>query len=285
MSDAPRRPARITLRLRSTAPSRLALQAAVEAARALEQRLSSVFIESSELVSLAALSCAREVTVASRRGNALTSERVEADLRLAAASAHRELRQLAAMAGIDLDFEVVRDDPAAALERALEPGALLALDEPFHPGDAVRLSHLLNEVEEIAGALITGPRSLRRRGPVVVAIEDAERAPALLTVADRLQTEVHQGIVLVLIGDTPERIRTLHSAIGRLPQRDRPIEFAHAQIARAAAGRGSAGVLAEAVIRYQGSFAIAHLGRLIRARERELTVLSQTLECPLLLLK
>ena len=53
---------KIVLRLRSSAPSRLALEAAVRAARALERRLSSVYIESSELMQLAALSCAREIS-------------------------------------------------------------------------------------------------------------------------------------------------------------------------------------------------------------------------------
>jgi hypothetical protein len=91
--------------------------------------------------------------------------------------------------------------------------------------------------------------------------------------------------VLLLIGDTRERIEALRAAIERQPKPDAPVSVAQALISRATAGRGSAGMLAEAVIRFQSSFAIAHLGRLIRAREAELKVLSQTLECPLLLLK
>jgi hypothetical protein len=273
------------LRLRSAVPSRLALEAAVDCARALERRLSGVFIESSELMSLASLSCAREVTVTRKQAAALSPERIAADLKLAAASAQRELRDLARMAGIDLDFDVVCDDIGSALERPIEPGALIALGEPFSPSEAARLSRLLNETEDISGALITGPRAHRTRGPVIVAAEEAERVPVLLAYAKRLQTSASHGLVLLLIGDTRERIEGLRQAVGQLPRPDSPITLAHALISRAAAGRGSAGMLAEAVIRYQGAFAIAHLGRLIRAREAELKMLAQTLECPLLLLR
>lgn len=277
---------KIVLRLRSSAPSRIALEAAVRAARALERRLSGVYIENSELMQLAALSCAREISFTGRdRPAVLTPERLAEDMRLVSAAAHRELKALAELAGIDLDFEVVRDDPGRVLEGPVEAGALLALGEPFNATEAARLSHLLNEIDEIAGALITGPRSHRVRGPVVVAIEEAQRAPALLAYAQRLQSEDRNGIVLLLVADTPQRIAELKAAIQRLPRPDANVQLAQALISRAAAGRGAAGILAEAVIRYQGGFAIAHLGRLIRAREQELKMLAQTLECPLLLLK
>lgn len=278
-------PAKIVLRLRSAAPSRLALEAAVKAARALERRLSGIYIESSELMQLAALSCAREVSFTGRHTAELTPERLAEDMRLVAASAHRELRALARMAGIDLEFEVVRDNPVTALEGPVEPGSLLALGEPFSAAEAARLSHLLNETDDIAGALITGPRAHRVRGPVVVAVEEASRVPALLTYAERLQSDGRAGIVLLLVADTPQRIAELKATVGRLPRTEAEISLAQALISRAVAGRGAAGILAEAVIRYQGGFAIAHLGRLIRARERELQKLAQTLECPLLLLK
>lgn len=285
MPHTPNAP-RIVLRLRSSPPSRLALEAAVRAARALERRLSGVYIENSELMALAALSCAREISFTGRHApDVLTPERLAEDMRLVAAAAHRELKALAELAGIDLDFTVVRDDPGRALEGPVEPGALLALGEPFNAAEAVRLSHLLNEVDEIAGALITGPRSHRVRGPVVVAIEEAARAPSLLAYAQRLQSEERNGIVLLLVADTPQRIAELRMSLQRLPRPATDVSIAQALISRAVAGRGAAGILAEAVIRYEGGFAIAHLGRLIRAREQELKMLAQTLECPLLLLK
>jgi hypothetical protein len=278
-------PSKVVIRLRSAAPSRLALEAAVDAARALERRLSGVFIESRELISLAALSCAREVSFAGRHGAALSRERIESDLKLAAASAQRELRALARLAGVDLDFEVVQGDLADALDGPVEPGALLALGEPLSAAEAGRLSHLLNETDEIAGVLITGPRAHRTRGPIVVAVEEAHRVLPLLGYAERLGHNRKQGLVLLLVGDTRERIDALRAAVERQLLPALPVTFAQALISRAAAGRGSAGVLAEAVIRFQTGFAIVQLGRLIRARERELQMLAQTLECPMLLLK
>jgi hypothetical protein len=266
-------------------PSRLALEAAVNAARALGRRLSGVYIEDSELMQLAALSCAREVSLTGRHADRLTPERLAEEMRLVAASAHRELKELAQLAGIDLEFEIVRDNPVMALEGPVEPGALLALGEAFTATEAARLSHLLNEADAISGALITGPRAHRVRGPIVVAVEEAARMPILITYAERLQSEGRMGIVLLLVADTPQRIAELKAAAGRLPRPDAVLSLAQALISRAVAGRGAAGILAEAVIRYQGGFAIAHLGRLIRAREREVQMLAQTLECPLLLLK
>ena len=278
-------PTKIVLRLRSAAPSRLALEAAVRAARALDKRLSGVFMESRELLSLAALSCAREVSLTGRQGARLTRERLENDLRIATASVHRELRELARLAGIDLDFAIVESEAADAIVGTVEPGTLLALGEPISASEAARLSHILNETDEVAGVLITGPRTQRSRGPVVVAVEEAERILPLLSYAERLRLDQQAGLVLLFVGDTRERIEALRKSAERLLHPALPVTFAHALISRAAAGRGSAGILAEAVIRFGSGFAIAHLGRLIRAREQELKTLARTLECPLLLLK
>ncbi len=282
---SPAAPTKIVLRLRSAAPSRLALEAAVNAARALDKRLSGVFLESSELLSVAALSCAREVTLTGRLGGELTRERLEHDLRLATASVHRELRELARLAGVELDFAIVEGDAGEAIAGPFEAGTLIASGEPLSAIEAARLSHILNDVEEVAGVLITGPRAQRSRGPIVVAVEEAERILPLLGTAERLRLDHHPGIVLLLVADTRERIETLRKAAERLLHPALPVTFAHALISRAAAGRGSAGILAEAVIRFGSGFAIAHLGRLIRAREQELKTLARTLECPLLLLK
>ncbi len=278
-------PTKIVLRLRSAAPSRLALEAAVNAARALDKRLSGVFLESSELMSVAALSCVREVTLTGRPGGELTRERLEHDLRLATASVHRELRELARQAGIELDFAIVAGDADEAISGPFEAGTLIASGEPLSATEAARLSHILNEVDEVAGVLITGPRAQRSRGPIVVAVEEAARILPLLGYAERLRLDHHPGIVLLLVADTREHIEALHSGAERLLHPALPVTFAHALISRATAGRGSAGILAEAVIRFGSGFAIAHLGRLIRAREQELKTLARTLECPLLLLK
>lgn len=276
---------KIVLRLRSAAPSRLALEAAVNAARALDKRLSGVFLESRELLSVAALSCVREVTLTGRRGGMLTRERLEHDLRLATASVQRELRELARLAGVELDFAIVEGDADEPIAGPFEAGTLIASGEPVSAAEAARLSHILNEVDEVAGVLITGPRAQRSRGPIIVAVEEAERILPLLGYAERLRLDHHPGIVLLLVADTRERIEALHKAAEHLLHPALPVTFAHALISRAAAGRGSAGVLAEAVIRFGSGFAIAHLGRLIRAREQELKTLARTLECPLLLLK
>lgn len=285
MSSRPTSPSRVVLRLRSAAPSRLALEAAVHAARALDKRLSGVFLESRELLSLAALSCVREVTLTGRRSGMLTRERLEHDLQLATASVHRELKDLARLAGIDLDFSIVEADSDEAISGPFEAGTLIASGEPLSAAEAARLSHILNEVEDVAGVLITGPRAQRSRGPIVVAVEEADRILPLLGYAERLGLDHHPGLVLMLVGDTRERIEALRKSAERLLHPALPVSFAHALISRAAAGRGSAGVLADAVIRFNSGFAIAHLGRLIRAREQELKTLVRTLECPLLLLK
>ncbi len=283
MSTPP--PTKIVLRLRSAAPSRLALEAAVNAARALDKRLCGVFLESSELMSVAALSCVREVTLTGRPGGELTRERLEHDLRLATASVHRELRELARLAGVELDFAIVEGDADEPIAGPFEAGTLIASGESLSATEAARLSHILNEVDEVAGVLITGPRVQRSRGPIVVAVEEAARILPLLGYAERLRLDHHPGIVLLLVADTRERIEALREAAERLLHPALPVTFAHALISRAAAGRGSAGILAEAVIRFGSGFAIAHLGRLIRAREQELKTLARTLECPLLLLK
>ena len=76
--------------------------------------LHGVFIEDEELIDLAGLPFARQVTLATGRGP-LTKDQIEDHFRAFAERSRRELTAAAARHGIQSSFEVVRGAPAAAV--------------------------------------------------------------------------------------------------------------------------------------------------------------------------
>src|SRR6185503_10225109 len=113
------------------------------------------------------------------------------DLRHAAQAARRQLEALARRAEVPLRSRVARDEPPRALSIACAesgPGNVVALAEPFTAGNASPLKQLLVEIPGTTGLILVGPRARPVRGPIVVAVEDSERLPALLRAAGRLAT-------------------------------------------------------------------------------------------------
>jgi hypothetical protein len=274
---------RVVLQMGSARPSVVALEAAVRIARAFQSEIESIFVEDRQLFDCAGYTFVREVSLTGRHSRALSADDVKRNLRLAAQAARRQLEKLARRAEVPLRSRVVRDEPLRALSIACAesgPWNVVALAEPFARGNAHLLKQLLVELSGATGLVVVGPKARRVTGPAVVAVEDVERMPGLLRAAERLAAVDGAMIVLLLIAVDEERLAQMEGQ-ARLAVRARE----DVRIETAAAARGVASVVAEALRRLGGGFVICQYGGLVVPDEGDLKPLASVLECPLFLVR
>jgi hypothetical protein len=274
---------RVVLQMGSARPSVVALEAAVRIARAFQSEIESIFVEDRQLFDCAGYGFVREVSLTGRQSRAVSADGMTRDLRLAAQAARRQLEALARRADVPLRSRVVRDEPLRALSIACAesgPWNVVALAEPFAGGNGHLLKQLLVEIAGATGLVMVGPRARRVTGPAVVAVEDVGRMPALLRAAERLAAVDGAMIVLLVIAADEERLAQMEGQ-ARLVVGARE----DVRIETAAAARGLASVVAEALRRLKGGFVICQFGGLVVPDEGDLKPLASVLECPLFLVR
>jgi hypothetical protein len=274
---------RVVLQLGSARPSRVAMEAAVQIARAFQSEIESIFVEDKQLFDCAAYAFVREVSLTGRLGRAVTADAMTRDLRLAAQAARRQLEAMARRAEVPLRSRVVRDEPLRALSIACAesgPWNVVALAEPFAPGNGSLLRQLIMEISGTTGLVMVGPKARRITGPVVAAVEDAQRIPVLLRAAERLAALDGAPIVLLLIAADEERLAQIESH-ARLVVAERE----DVRIELAAVAHGETAVVAEALRRLPIGFLICQFGGLVVPDEGDLRPLASVLECPLFLVR
>ena len=106
---------RVVIQIRSRHPSAVAMQAAVQIARAFGSDLESLFVEDEQLFDCAAYGFVREVSLSGRESRVLSLDTMMRDLHLAAQGTRRELEALTRRAQVPLRCRVVRDEPLRAL--------------------------------------------------------------------------------------------------------------------------------------------------------------------------
>lgn len=218
---------RVVLQLGSARPSRVAMEAAVQIARAFQSEIESIFVEDKQLFDCAAYAFVREVSLTGRLGRAVTADAMTRDLRLAAQAARRQLEAMARRAEVPLRSRVVRDEPLRALSIACAesgPWNVVALAEPFAPGNGSLLRQLIMEISGTTGLVMVGPKARRITGPVVAAVEDAQRIPVLLRAAERLAALDGAPIVLLLIAPDEERLAQIESHARLVRTRNRVVK-------------------------------------------------------------
>ena len=274
---------RVVLQLGSAHPSAIALEAAVRIARAFQSEIESLFVEDEQLFDCAAYGFVREVSLTGRQRRVMSATAMTRDLRHAAQAARRRLEVLARRAEVPLRSRVVRDEPLRALSIACAecgPWNVVALAEPFTGGNCSLLKQLLMEIPGTTGLVMVGPKAQRVTGPIIVAVEDNERLPAMLRAAERLAALDGSQIVLLLIAPDEERL-------DRMDEQARLVVGGRddVRIEAGEAARGEAAVIAEALRRLQGGFVICQFGGLLVPDEGDLKPLASVLECPLFLVR
>lgn len=271
---------RVIVQLRSAAPNAVALEAAVDIARVLKADLESLVVEDSDVVSLACLPCAREVTFTGRPSLGLTLDRVEQDMRAATAAIRRQMERMAGVAKIPLHFGVVREEAETAIRARACEGTLLALADTLTPAEGARLQRILERMSELNGVVLAGPHARRQAGPIAVIAEDAAQLASLLAMAGRLLSPIRKRIVLLLAGVSGagrhELVREAEIAVSALGS-TAPVEM------RTVLADDS--ILADVLRRTGSSFLVAALGGMLTPQRDHLVRLARSVDCPVMLLR
>lgn len=272
---------RIVLQLRSSCPSTIALDAALVMAQAFNAEIEGVFVEDAQLLDLVRFPFACEIGPAGRR--MLGVAELEQDLRHVAAAVLQKVERAARSAGIPVHCRVMRDAPTDALAIACAergPWNLVALADAFGPTDGASVGALLEAALQATGVMLVGPKARRTTGPVVIALEDADRLPGMLHAADRLAAHLTERLIALIIAEDELHAQILEQQVRLLLGDRTDVLITVADIVR-----GAPEVAAEAIRRIAPGFVIAQFGRVVVPNALDLTPLATALECPLLLVR
>jgi hypothetical protein len=261
----------------------VAMQAAVQIARAFGSDLESLFVEDEQLFDCAAYGFVREVSLSGRETRALSLDTMMRDLHLTAQGTRRQLEALAKEADVPLRCRVVRDEPLRALTIAcaeVGPWNVVALGEPFAAGTGVTLKQMLAEVSGTTGIVTVGPRAQRVSGPVIVAVEDTAELPDMLRTAERVAAVDEAQVVLLLVAGSQDELERMDGE-ARLVVEDRE----GVRIEWGPVAPGATAAIAETLRRLRGGMVICRFGGLVVPDEGDLSPLAAALECPLFLVR
>ncbi|MGD9829277.1 MAG: hypothetical protein AB7U66_11160 [Hyphomicrobiaceae bacterium] len=276
-------PGRVLVQVRAGAAHPVALEAAIHLAQALHSELEGLLFEDQQLQDLASFPFARELSFSGRHSRALSRDDLERDTHLALAAVRRRMEALARQARVPHRLRVVREEPLAALSQACSACAawnVLALAEPFDPSIAARVHALITQLHTITGLLLVGPRSRRAPGPVVVALEEAERLPIMLRAAQQLHAAQGERIIIYIIAEGEEQIGHIEGQVRLTVGRQ-----ANISITSGLTTRGDVRVLAEDLRRLKSGFIIAEYGGILVPGGSDLRHLAAALECPMLIMR
>lgn len=268
---------RVVLRMRGGSASPLAMQTAVRVAHAFQGELHGLFVEDEELLALAGLPFAREISFTGRRSRQLSLDVVRAEMRAAIAAMEREFERLTRAARVPMRFDVFRGAAEDELHRALKEAGILAIGEPLALTGSHLVREMLAELTGLAGLVLVGAEARRARGAVVALIDPGADVAMLVDSAERLAGEGAEEVVLLLATpDTGEAARLEREARAALDPGTRyrfeRLADPTARAAREAARRGGAGLV------------IARLGGPLAPDIPTAARTACAIECPLLLL-
>ena len=296
---------RVVLHLGSSTSSPMAIEVAIDAAiwlaRAFQSEIESLFVENEQLIALAGHPSARATSVSGRVSGAVSLAEIEQHLRFASTAFHEQTGARARAVEVPCRRRVVRGDAVRELALACAergPWNVVALAEPFTSPDCPSPRQLFDGVIGTTGLLLVGPRarpSKRAAGgdaprPIVLALEDIDRLPVLLAVAERL-TKVQKATTIVcLVASDATMLAELEAQTRLLlAERNRGDgssgKTSDIEIMPAMAPRGSPGCVAEILRRLAPGLTVGQFGGLLLPEDGDLRPLAQILECPLLLVR
>ena len=137
------------------------IRLAAEFARGMGLDLHGLFIEDEALLHVAAMPFAREIRLPSHQWQPMDTGRMEAELHLAAETAHRRLRHVVAELGIHAAFEVRRGVPHLCIAGVCTAADIVVMPaiEATDPGGP----DMLRAAEESAASVLLVPRHPGRR--------------------------------------------------------------------------------------------------------------------------
>lgn len=275
---------RVVIQLSYASVNPAAFDAAIRIARAFNSEIECLFVENVALLALAQFPFAREIaTLGNPIPRSVTPTAIEQDMQLQFASHQRQLTRLAHAADVPFHSRIVRDEPVRALAltcAACGPWNVVVLTEPFGPQSAAQFSELFATVADATGIVVVGRHTHNAKGPVILALEDAEALPGMLRAGERFIEGTETRLTLALIAGHPEIHHWLESQ-ARLVIGDRP----YVDIIAIDASLADPRTVAEHLRRQRASFMIARFGGITVPADDGLGPLSAVLACPLLLVR
>ncbi len=197
---------RILLALDASASGIAALEAAVAFASRMEAELLGLFVEDINLLRLAALPFAREVSFLSASTRRLGGAEMERALRAQATLAEAALIAAAERKGVNCSFRVVRGEVTAELIAAAHEVDLVAIAITTRRGDRRSASMVHGIVGTAPGSLLLLPPNAQIRPPVMVIYDGSAASVKALSVAQRL-AHMDDGMLTLLISGNAAHVR------------------------------------------------------------------------------
>lgn len=276
-------PGRIVLQLGNSAPSEIAIEAAMRIASAFGGGLQGLLVQDGQLRALAALPIAREISSLGRRSRPFCLADLEKDLDIASAALRRRIEHLARAAQVSVDFKVVSEGTGRLGEvfsAHCEAESLVAFGDPLGVGHLRLLHQLLSEMSAVRGVLFVGPGVRRFGAPVVVVLEADTDPQRLVAAACRILAAGSGDLTVLLHDGGDEQLRQVKETVARHLAAGTAVTFV-----RLARLPWQPTIAAEAIRRLRGGLVIARYGGDFAPTEGSLAPLMQAMECPLLLLK
>jgi nucleotide-binding universal stress UspA family protein len=207
---------RILVALDSSRHSVAALEAAAELAAHTEAELFGLFVEDINLLRLARLPFASQVSTASATAESVDSARMERELRGQATQARRALAAAAERARVPWSFRVARGQVAAEVIAAAEEVDLITLGKRGLASNGQRLGSTAHAALSSARrSLLLSQHGSPFRPPVLVVYDGSEGSREALDVALRLARAAGHHLVVLLVDGTGTPPAELQEAVAR----------------------------------------------------------------------
>lgn len=212
---------RILVALDASPASLSALQSAVELAARLEAQLVGLFVEDINLLRVAQLPFAREVSLFSPRFRRLESLELERQLKVQAERMRRALAQMAAAHDVDWDFRVTRGSVSMEVMTAGAEADLVILGKIGRSFSAARRmgSTVRRMVLQRPGLTLILQSGGRLTVPVAVLYDGSESGEAALEAAGHLVKAKDGKLTILVLAGSKDEARALQmDTLERLQQ-------------------------------------------------------------------
>jgi nucleotide-binding universal stress UspA family protein len=209
--------ARILVALDTSAHSLAALEAATELAALLQAELVGLFVEDTDLLTLASLPFARELLYAGQAEKQMDGRAMERALRAEAEQIRRALQASAGRRQVQWSFRVVRGRVVHEVLTAAEEVDLVVMGQAGRrPGSSTRVGDTARAIASRATRTVAFLRpGSRLEKPVVVVYDASPNAVAALTTGAQLAERDHRNLVVLLPAQTPEEAARLREQADR----------------------------------------------------------------------
>ena len=191
---------RILVALDSSRHSLAALEAAAELAAHTEAELLGLFVEDINLLRLARLPFASQISATSVAAESVDSARMERELRAQAQQARKALESAAVRVRVPWSFRVVRGEVTTEVLAAAEEADLLTLGKRGLTRNGQRLGSTAHAaLTNVRRSLLLSQHGSPLRQPVLVLYDGSEGSRQALDVALTLATAAGHRLIVLLV--------------------------------------------------------------------------------------